>query len=218
MDTDAWKYYILKYSKWSFPFSLPCSVECDSDTDCDAALLGPAFCGGLEFPRYGQNFYERSDSRIAGMLQYLQLEPMEFDYNTPPRFIPSNQYPDVTKDLTIFALVQQEIDNNGYVVAKESSSSNRDYGLYLASRDRFVALLYRTVNGTFHRFIFHDVAVAGMGPSTVAAIVDSERGRAELFINGTSVGRRRLEIEPQLQPQVSVQFTHNVIHCQTHVH
>ena len=185
-------------------FSLPHSVECESDTECDRALLGPAICGGFQFPRYGRNFYERSDSRIAGLLQYLQRAPMEFDFNTPPRLIPSNEYPDVTKDLTIFALIRQEVDNNGYVIAKGSSSSNRDYGLYLASRDNFVALLYRTVNGTFHRFLFHDVAVAGMGLTTVAAIVDSERGRAELFINGTSVGRRRLEVEPQFQPQVSV--------------
>lgn len=193
----------IKYM-WYPTLPLPHSVECESDTECDRALLGPAICGGFQFPRYGQNFYERSDSRIAGMLQYLQQDPMEFDFNTPPRLIPSNEYPDVTKDLTIFALIRQEVDNDGYVVAKGSSSSNRDYGLYLASRDNFVTLLYRTINGTFHRFLFHNVAVAGMGPSTVAAIVDSERGRAELFINGTSVGRRRLEVEPQFQPQVSV--------------
>ena len=184
-------------------FSLLCSTECESDSECVAALVGPAICGSFEFPRYGRNFYEKSDSRIVGMLQYLQREPMVFDFNTQPRFIPSNEYPDVTKDVTIFAAVEQELDNNGYVVAKESSSSNRDYGLYLASRDNFIVLLYRTVNGTFHRFFFSNVSVAGMGPSTVAAIVDSERGRAELFINGTSVGRRRLEREPQFQPEVS---------------
>ena len=185
-------------------FFLLCSTECESDSECDAALVGPAICGNFEFPRYGRNFYEKSDSRIVGMLQYLQREPMVFDFNTQPRFIPSNEYPDVTKDLTIFAAVEQELDNNGYVVAKESSGSNRDYGLYLASRDNFIVLLYRTVNGTFHRFFFSNVSVAGMGPSTVAAIVDGERGRAELFINGTSVGRRRLEREPQFRPQVSV--------------
>ena len=193
-------------------FSLLCFTECESDSECDAALVGPAICGSFEFPRYGRNFYEKSDSRIVGMLQYLQREPMVFDFNTQPRFIPSNEYPDVTKDLTIFAAVEQELDNNGYVVAKESSSSNRDYGLYLASRDNFIVLLYRTVNGTFHRFFFSNVSVAGMGPSTVAAIVDSERGRAELFINGTSVGRRRLEREPQFRPQVSVLDTYTYMY------
>ena len=178
--------------------------ECTSEDSCtDVLFREGAVCGGLEFPSYGSNFFERSDSRLAGMIEYLQKEPMVFDYETKPRVIPIAEHPNITTDLTIFALVDQALGNDGYVIAKGIDSRTRDYSLYLKSGGPSVWLSYRASDGTSNNLVFTNVDISGKGPTTVAAIIDSENGRAELFVNGSSVFKKILRMTPAFQPDVS---------------
>jgi hypothetical protein len=177
-------------------------IDCTDGGDvCDDILFTDgAVCGGLDFPRYGENFFERSDSRLEGMIEYLQKEPMVFDYETKPRVIPIAEHPNITTDLTIFALVDQASGNDGYVIAKGINSRTRDYSLYLKSSGPSVWLSYRASDGTSNNLVFTNVDISGQGPTTLAAIVDSDNGRAELFVNGRSVFRKILGKTPEFMP------------------
>ena len=157
----------------------------------------------MEFPKYGNNFFDTEDNMLPKTIQYLQREPMVFDYGTRPRPIMTD-FPDVTKDLTIFALVDQNINNDGYVVAKGISADNRDYGLYLKSSSKEIQVVYRTISGGMKVLVYRNIRIAGEGPTVVAAIIDSENNRGELFVNCVSHGRRSLQEQPMFMPDSDV--------------
>ena len=111
-------------------------------------------------------------------------------------------------DLTIFATVCQDAENDGYIVGKGINDRMRDFGLYLRSSRRTVWLAYGTrgSNTTGFREIlfFYNVTLADGGCHSIAAVVDSAGNRAVLYRDGQAVGLRSpLPSVPEFRPGVS---------------
>jgi len=116
---------------------------------------------------------------------------------------PVDDHPDVMKDITMFGVVQQSIDNDGYIVAKGINDQIRDFGVYLRSSKQQVWVPYRTVGGSRDIIIFNDVVVADNNAfHSVAAVVDSINNRCILYLDGNVVDTKPLIGEPEFNPEV----------------
>ena len=121
--------------------------------------------------------------------------------------LPARSHPNLASDLTIFAMVRQDPNNDGYLVGKGINDRMRDFGLYLRSSKRTVWLAYGSdSNGQGFRDIlfFYDVSVADGNFHSVSAVIESSISRATLFIDGVVVGTQSLPSVPQFRPGVSV--------------
>lgn len=121
--------------------------------------------------------------------------------------LPSNTHPPLMTDLTIFATVCQEANNDGYVVGKGVSDRIRDFGLYLRSSKQTVWLAYGTNENTpgFRSLIFfYNVTVADGQCHSVAAVIDSSSNRAVLYVDGEAIRvHAPLPSVPNFRPNVS---------------
>ena len=120
--------------------------------------------------------------------------------------VPANTHSNLASDLTIFAVVRQDPNNDGYLVGKGINDKMRDFGLYLRSSKRTIWLAYGSdANGQGFREIlfFYDVSVADGNFHSVAAVIESSVSTATLYIDGVTVGTRTLPSVPQFRPGVS---------------
>ena len=122
--------------------------------------------------------------------------------------LPSSFHPPLMTDLTIFAVVCQDPNNDGYVVGKGVNDQVRDFGLYLRSSRRTVWLTYGATDDTSgfrHILFFYNVTVADGNCHSVAATIDSFSNRAVLYIDGQAVGiHSSLPGIPNFRPFVSI--------------
>ena len=118
---------------------------------------------------------------------------------------PVDDHPDVMKDITIFGVAQQVMDNDGYIVAKGVNDQFRDFGVYLRSSKKQVWVPYRTVGGSRDIIIFNDVSIADGSADfhSIAAVVDSVNNRCILYLDGNVVDTKPLIGEPEFNPGVS---------------
>ena len=118
---------------------------------------------------------------------------------------PVDDHPDVMKDITIFGVAQQVMDNDGYIVAKGVNDQFRDFGVYLRSSKKQVWVPYRTVGGSRDIIIFNDVSIADGSADfhSIAAVVDSINNRCILYLDGNVVDTKPLIGEPEFNPGVS---------------
>ena len=77
------------------------------------------FCGSSSVPRQPDSF-ESPGAQIPGEIIFVQRELITFDGMSIIQK-PSNFHPSLTCDLTLFAVVCQEPQNDGYVIGKEST-------------------------------------------------------------------------------------------------
>ena len=116
---------------------------------------------------------------------------------------PADDHPEVMTDITIFAIVQQTADNDGYVVAKGVNDQFRDFGLYLRSTKQQVWVPYRTVGGSRDIIIFDDVLLDNSTFQSIAVVVDSVNNRCVLYIDGAVERSKSLIGRPEFNPGVS---------------
>ncbi|XP_065894203.1 uncharacterized protein [Dysidea avara] len=168
---------------------------CTSDDDCREG----SYCGE-ELPSYISEGYLESDaSTISGEETSYISSSTKFDGLTVITR-PATDHPDLDRDLTIFAILQQDSDNDGYVIAKGADRSTVDWALYLQSSESQITLSYRTVNGTTYMITFMNVAIADVYNHSVSAVIDGTNSRALLFIDGEIVGVEEDIPECQFQP------------------
>lgn len=121
--------------------------------------------------------------------------------------LPANFTEEITNDITIFAIVRQDPDNDGYLVGKGLNDLMRDFGLYLRSSKRTVWLAYGTdgvTTGFRDILFFYNVSVADGAYHSVAAVIDSSISRAVLYIDGVVVAQRTpLPNVPEFRASVS---------------
>ena len=124
---------------------------------------------------------------------------------------PGTDHPDLDNDLTIFTILQQDVQNNGYVIAKGTDRINRDWALYLQSPQNQIILSYRTIDQRTNIITFSDLEFGDGEEHTIAAVIsgiksiaDNEIGRALLYIDGVLVGVQEQIAQPKFQPGVSI--------------
>ena len=175
-------------------------LACRTDEDC----LSNQFCGVQEFPSNGGSYYQRTDLVLPGDMTVLVSNDTLFD-GIVVEHKPVDDHPEVTKDITIFGVVQQTIDNDGYIVAKGLNDQFRDFGMYLRSSKQQVWVPYRTAGGSRDIIIFDDVVVADNNSfHSVAAVVDNVNNRCILYLDGNVVDTKPLVGEPEFNPGVSI--------------
>lgn len=122
--------------------------------------------------------------------------------------LPSNSNPPLMTDLTIFATVCQDPDNDGYLIGKGINDQIRDFGLYLRSSRRTMWLAYGAtddVQGFRHLIFFYNVTVADGDCHSIAATIDSYSNRAVLYIDGEAERiHAPLPGVPNFRPYVSM--------------
>lgn len=178
-------------------------LECSSDSDCAPS---PGYFCGSQLPVSG-NYYTSKTSVLPGENMYLQEGTVLFNGEDIMR-LSSDDHPNLSSDLSIFAVVQQEEGNDGYIVAKGINDQLRDFGLYLRSSRQTIWLAYGSdVNGEGFREIifFSNVSVADGSYHSVGAVIDSAANRAVLYIDGVAVANRApLPSTPVFRPGVSL--------------
>lgn len=121
--------------------------------------------------------------------------------------LPSNSYPALSADLSVFATVCQAEGNDGYIVGKGISDRIRDFGLYLRSSRQTVWIAYGTdgVNPGFRSFVyFYNVTVADGRCHSVGAVIDSSSNRVVLYVDGEAIKiQAPLPSVPEFRPNVS---------------
>ena len=119
----------------------------------------------------------------------------------------ANYQPEITSELTIFAVVTQDADNDGYVVGKGLNDRMRDFGLYLRSSRNTIWLAYgadEEGEGFREILFFYDVNIADGMPHTIGAVVSGAANRAVLYIDGKAVSQQSpLPSVPTFRPGVS---------------
>lgn len=123
---------------------------------------------------------------------------------------PGTDHPDLDSDLTIFTILQQDLQNNGYVIAKGVDRINRDWAVYLQSTHNQMILSYRTIDQRTDIITFSDLKL-GDGQEHVIAVVisgirsiaDANVSRALLYIDGVLVDVQEQIKQPKFQPGVS---------------
>ena len=175
-------------------------LVCETDDDC----LSHQFCGVREFPNNGGSYYQRIESVLPGDMTVLVDNDTLFD-GEMVEHRPVDDHPDVMKDITIFGVAQQVIDNDGYIVAKGVNDQFRDFGVYLRSSKKQAWVPYRTVGGSRDIIIFNDVAITDNNAKfhSIAAVVDSVNNRCILYLDGNVVDTKSLIGEPEFNPGVS---------------
>lgn len=176
-------------------------LACETDDDC----LPTQFCGVQEFPNNG-SYYQRSESVLPGDITVLVSSDTLFD-GTIVEHRPVDDHPDIMKDITVFGVVQQTVNNDGYIVAKGVNDQFRDFGVYLRSSKQQIWVPYRTVGGSRDIIIFNDVVIADGSPAfhSIAAVVDNTNNRCILYLDGNVVDTKPLIGEPEFNPGVSNQ-------------
>ena len=128
--------------------------------------------------------------------------------------LPASSHPPLVSDITIFAVVCQEAQNDGYVVGKGINDRIRDFGLYLRSSKRTIWLAYGAegpTDGFREILFFYNVSIADGSCHSIAAVVDSSANKAVLYIDGAAVGLRApLPSTPEFRPQVSHELLHSI--------
>lgn len=123
--------------------------------------------------------------------------------------------PNLMADLTIFAVVCQDPNNDGYVVGKGINDQMRDFGLYLRSSQESVWLAYGAADNASefrHIIFFYNVTVADGNCHSVAAVIDSVSDRALLYVDGVAVRiHAPLPGEPNFRPYVSNTYINIVV-------
>ena len=171
---------------------------CTTDDDC----LPSQFCGVREYPINGGSYYQRSDSVLPGDMTVLVYNDTLFN-GVIVEHKPVEDHPDVTNDITIFAVVQQSTGNDGYIVAKGLNDQSRDFGVYLRSNEQQVWVPYRTAGGSRDIIIFNDIVVADNTFHSVTAVIDSINNRCILYLDGNVVDTKALKGKPEFNPGVS---------------
>ena len=174
---------------------------CTSDDDCREGF----YCGE-EQPSYISEGYLKSDaSTISGDKTSYISSSTKFDGLTVITR-PATDHPDLDRDLTIFAILQQDSDNDGYVIAKGADRNTVDWALYLQSSESQITLSCRTVNGTTYMITFMNVAIDDDCNHSVSAVIDGTNSRALLFIDGEIIGVEEDIPDSQFQPGVSITY------------
>ena len=137
---------------------------------------------------------------------FLQNNPLYFN-GEQLSTIKGADHPNLASDLTIFAVVNQTVGNDGYVIGKGINDKMRDFGLYLRSTKRTVWFIYGSdEDGEGYRDIifFYDVSVADGNYHSIAAVIDSAANRAILYVDGVVVAQQSpLPKVPAFRPGVS---------------
>ena len=163
--------------------------------------MSSQFCGLQEFPNDG-NYYQRDESVLPGDMIVLISSDTLFN-GIIVEHRPVDDHPEVMKDITMFAVVQQSIGNDGYIVAKGINDQFRDFGMYLRSSKDQIWIPYRTAGGSRDIIIFDNVVVADNNFHSVAAVVDSINNRCVVYLDGNVVDTKSLIGEPEFNPGVS---------------
>ena len=120
--------------------------------------------------------------------------------------LPSNSHPSLRTDITIFATVCQEPNNDGYIVGKGINDRIRDFGLYLRSSKQTIWVAYGTdgSNPGFRSFVyFYNVTVADGYCHSVGAVIDSSSNRVVLYLDGEPIRiHAPLPSVPDFRPNV----------------
>ena len=108
---------------------------------------------------------------------------------------PGTDHPDLDSDLTIFTILQQDLQNNSYVIAKGVDRVNRDWALYFQSPQNQIILLYRTIDQRTNIITFSNLEFGDGNEHTIAVVIsgiksiaDNDIGRVILYIDGILVG------------------------------
>ena len=177
-------------------------IACSSDDDCS-----PNYFCGSELPGDGTNYFENPSSSLPGEGMFLQEPAMILDGESIVS-LSATQHPDLASDICIFAVVQQESGNDGYVVGKGVNDRLRDFGLYLRSSRKTIWLAYGANSqgeGFREILFFYNVSVADGNRHSIAAVVDSSANRAVLYIDGEVAGQHTpLPSLPTFRPGVSI--------------
>ncbi len=185
---------------------------CTSDSDCETdPEAGPGYFCGSTLPPYGSNYFENPANALPGTTLFLQTgaySQMTFDGQSVLH-LPALYHPPLMSDITIFAVVSQELGNNGYVVGKGVNDRVRDFGLYLRSSKEQVWVAYGaqdTGEGFRAILYFHGIDLSSANGTfhSVAAVVDSAASRAVLYVDGVAVSLQApLPSPPEFRPGVT---------------
>jgi len=172
-------------------------LVCTSDDDCREE----SYCGE-EQPSYSSEGYLESEaSTISGDKSNYISSSTKFDGLTVITR-PATDHPDLDRDLTIFTILQQDSNNDGYVIAKGGDRNTIDWALYLQSSENQVVLSYRTVNGTTDMITFMNVAIADGYNHSIGAVIDGTNSRALLFVDAEIAGVEEDIPECEFRPGV----------------
>lgn len=175
-------------------------TACTKDSDCSSGY----FCGG-ELPSGGSNYFENPELSLPGENSFLQ-EPALLFNGEEIVTLPADYQPQISSDLTIFAVVTQEKGNDGYVVGKGLNDRMRDFGLYLRSSQQLVWLAYGADEGGdgFREILYFDhVDIADGKSHTVGAVISGSANRAVLYVDGKAVSQKSsLPSVPTFRPGV----------------
>ena len=185
-------------------------VVCTKDDDC---IESDYFCGE-EQPAYTSSGYLEPESDIiSGEKTTYISSPTNFDGLTAVRR-PGTDQPNLDSELTIFSIIQQDLQNNGYVIAKGVDSVERDWALYLQSSQNQIHLSYRTIDQRTDTITFSNLEISDGKQHTIVAVIsgtksiaNEEVSRGLLYIDGILVGVEEQIKQPKFQPGVSIYIT-----------
>ena len=176
-------------------------IACTGDGDCSTGY----FCGS-ELPYGDSNYFENPDLSLPGDNHFLLENTMQFNGEQIVS-LSADYQPQISSELTIFAMVTQDADNDGYVVGKGINDRLRDFGLYLRSSQNTVWLAYgadEEGEGFREILFFYDVNIADGLPHTIGAVISGPANRAVLYVDGIPVRQRSpLPSVPTFRPGVS---------------
>lgn len=187
--------------------------ECTSDADCETdPEAGPGYFCGSTLPPADSNYYENPADSLPGRTVFLQTgaySRMIFDGQSVLH-LPATYHPQLMTDITIFAVVSQASENDGYIVGKGVNDRMRDFGLYLRSGSDQIWLAYgaKDTGDGFREILYFrgfDISSDNGTFHSIAAVVDSAGSRAVLYIDGIAVSLQApLLSPPEFRPGVSV--------------
>ena len=185
-------------------------IVCTKDEDC---IDIDYFCGE-EQPAYTSVGYLGPESDvISGEKTTYISTPTKFDGLSAMRK-PGTDHPDLDNDLTIFTILQQDLENNGYIIAKGIDRVDRDWALYLRSTQNEIHLLYRTNNKRTNVITFSNLDIGDGKEHTIAVVISGRESiagedidRALLYIDRVLVGVEEQIEQPKFQPGVSIYRT-----------
>ena len=173
--------------------------------ECRDGVCEDGYYCGSPLPRYGNNDFTHPNSIIPGNVIFLQKDPQYFS-GMNMTVLSADFHPQLIADLTIFATVNQEPGNDGYVVAKGRNDRIRDFGLYLRSSLKTIWLVY-AVGSDIEEFaeilVFTDVSVDDRNDHSVAVVIDIAINQAILYIDGVAKNSKTLPSIPVFRPGVS---------------
>ena len=185
-------------------------IVCTKDDDC---IDDDYFCGE-EQPAYTSiGYLEPESDTISGEKTTYISTPIKFDGLTAMRK-PGTDHPNLDNDLTIFTILQQDLQNDGYVIVKGVDKVDRDWALYTKLSHGEIYLSYRTNDQTTNVITFSNLEINDGKEHTIATVIsgiksiaDEDIGRALLYIDGVLVGVEEQIEQPKFQPGVSIYST-----------